>query len=90
LDGIAKVCFPITLDLSLSLAVPFSVRDLHLHRSVMQLKRVADAFESCRLAEPGKILLCNLDGFGVGVSQVEAVPNVPTFMIAIEYLKLKL
>ena len=90
LEAIAKIGFAIALDLSLSLSIPFTMRDLHFDRAVMQLKRVADALESCRLAEPGEILLCNLDGFRVWVAQVEAVPDVTAFVLAIENLKLEL
>ena len=90
LEAVAKVCFAISLDLGLGLPVPFTVRDLYLDWAVMQLKRVTDALESSRLAEPGEVLLCNLDGFRVWVAQVEAVPDVTAFVLAIENLKLEL
>ena len=88
MESIAKIGFAIALDLGLSLTVPLTMSDLHFDWSMVQLKRVADALESSRLAEPGEVLLCNLDGFRVRVSQVKAVPDVATFMRTIDDLKL--
>ena len=90
MEGIPKVCFAVALDLSLSLTIPFTMSDLHLDRSMVQLKRIADALESSRLAEAGEVLLCNLHCFRVGIAQIEAVPDVATFVRTIDDLELEL
>ena len=90
LEAIAKIGFAIALNLGLSLTIPFTMRDLHFDWSMMQLKRITDALESSRLAKSGEVLLCNLHRFGVWVAQVEAVPNVATFVRTIDDLELEL